>query len=97
MKAHPFSENRRIHVQQLIDLIESAGTVGIPVAKLQGIFALRYGNTKRTVESYLEDAEATGLIVTDGVKYYTRDALPRKKLNDYMVEAYVNPLPGNNR
>jgi len=92
MKAHPFSENRRVHVQQLIELIESTGTSGLMVGKLQSIFALRYGNTKRTVESYLEDAEGTGLIVTDGIKWYAKDALPRKKLNDYMIESYVTPI-----
>jgi hypothetical protein len=95
MKAHPFSENRRTHVQQLIDLVESTGPNGITVAKLQSVFALKYGNTKRTVESYLEDADGTGLIVTDGVKWYAKGALQKKNLNEYLVEGYV--LPRDNR
>ena len=89
MKTHPFSENRRVHVQQLIDLVEGTGPNGITVSKLQSVFALRYGNTKRTVESYLEDAEGTGLIITDGVKYYGKDNLQKKTLNEYLVDGYV--------
>ena len=86
---HPFSENRKAHLQELIALIDRSGTDGLMVGQLQTIFGVKYGNTKRTVTSYLEDAEGTGQIVTDGVRWYAKEHFPRKKLSDYLLEGYV--------
>jgi hypothetical protein len=89
MRPHPFSETRKAHVRELIELIERSGTQGMTVHTIQAVFGAKYGNTKKTIESYLEIADAMRLIVTDGIKWYGKDNLPRKNLNDYLLETYV--------
>lgn len=88
---------RMQRIRELIEIVDYSKSDGITAGKLQALLDLRHGVSEEIVSSYIKTAHESGLIQTDGVRWYSPVHFPRRTMRDFILETRIQPVEGSEK